>query len=286
MKKLKIILEMIKFEHTIFALPLAFIGAVIGSFVVNHDWPTWWQILWITLAMAGARNAAMALNRLIDKQIDKENPRTALRALPAGLLKEKEVVLFIIASFVLLFVSAYQLNMLAVQLLPIAVFFLVFYSYTKRFTWACHLILGITDGLAPLGGYVAVTGTIDWVGLLLFATVGLWIAGFDIIYSCQDHEYDREKGLHSIPSRFGVKKALWMARVLHVLTVAGFVALWYMTDLGMWYLIGIIASTLLLIYEHTLVSEKDLSKVNTAFSMNGILSVLVFVFTLIDLVVK
>lgn len=286
MKKLKIILEMIKFEHTIFALPFAFIGAVIGSFVVNNDWPTWWQILWITLAMAGARNAAMALNRLIDKQIDKENPRTALRALPAGLLKDKEVVLFIIASFVLLFISAYQLNMLAVKLLPIAVFFLVFYSYTKRFTWGCHLILGITDGLAPLGGYVAVTGTIDWIGMLLFATVGLWIAGFDIIYSLQDYEYDREKGLHSIPSRFGVKSALGIARFLHVLTVAGFVGLWYMTDLGMWYLLGIIASTLILIYEHTLVSHKDLSKVNTAFSINGVLSVIVFAFTLIDLVVK
>lgn len=277
---------MIKFEHTIFALPFAYIGAVIGSFVVNNDWPTWWQILWITLAMVGARNVAMALNRLIDKKIDAENPRTAMRALPAGLLKEKEVILFTIASFILLFVSAYQLNMLAVKLLPIAAFFLVFYSYTKRFTWACHLVLGITDGLAPLGGYVAVTGTIDWIGMLLFATVGLWIAGFDIIYACQDYEFDREKGLHSIPSRFGVRKALWIARFFHVLTAAGFIALWVMTDLGLWYLIGIAASTLILIYEHTLVSHKDLSKVNTAFSINGILSVLVFVFTLVDLVVK
>lgn len=286
MKKLKIILEMVKFEHTIFALPFAFIGAVIGSFVVNGTWPTWWQILWITLAMAGARSAAMALNRLIDKQIDAKNPRTALRALPAGLIQNKEVVLFIIGSFALLFFSAYQLNMLAVQLLPIAVFFLVIYSYTKRFTWACHLILGITDGLAPLGGWVATTGHIDGMGILLAATVAIWIAGFDVIYSCQDYEYDRENGLYSIPSRFGLKKALWIARVMHVLTVIGFVALWYMTNLGYWFVAGIVASTLILIYEHRLVSAKDLSKLNTAFSVNGIISVVVFAFTLLDLVVR
>lgn len=286
MRKLKIILEMIKFEHTIFALPFAYIGAVIGAFYVNHQMPTWWQIFWITMAMAGARSAAMALNRLIDRRIDAENPRTALRAIPAGLLKNTEVLLFIIASFALLIFSAWQLNMLSVKLLPIAVFFLVFYSYTKRFTWACHLVLGITDGLAPLGGWVAVTGRIDWVGILLAATVGIWIAGFDVIYSCQDHEYDRQHGLHSIPADFGIRKALWIARIMHVLTIAGFLALWFLTGLGIWYGIGIVITALILIYEHRLISPSDLSRLGTAFNVNGIVSVIVFAFTLLDLVIR
>lgn len=287
MNKLKIILEMIKFEHTIFALPFAFMGAILGSFVVNGTWPTLWQIFWIIVAMVGARSAAMALNRLIDRRFDAENPRTAMRAIPAGLLKEKEVLLFIIVSFIVLFFAAFQLNMLAVKLLPVAVFFLVLYSYTKRFTWACHLILGIAIGLAPLGGWVATTGQVDWMGILLFVSVALWTAGFDVIYACQDAEFDRERGLYSIPSYFGIAKALKLARLFHIVTIAGFIGLFIVTSLHVWFVVGIIIASMILVYEHRLVSPNDLSKLNTAFfTMNGVLSVVVFSFTLLDLVMR
>jgi 4-hydroxybenzoate polyprenyltransferase len=287
MRKLRIILEMIKFEHTIFALPFAFMGAILGSFVVNGTWPAWSQIFWIIMAMVGARSAAMALNRLIDRNFDAENPRTAMRAIPAGLIREKEVLLFIIVSFIVLFVAAFQLNMLAVKLMPIAVFFLVLYSYTKRFTWACHLILGIALGLAPLGGWVATTGRVDWIGILLFGSVALWTAGFDVIYACQDAEHDREKGLYSIPSFFGIARALKLARLFHFITIAGFIALCLLTQLHIWFAVGILISAGILVYEHRLVSPHDLSKLNTAFfTMNGVLSVVVFSFTLIDLVMR
>ncbi|MCF6095338.1 putative 4-hydroxybenzoate polyprenyltransferase [Microaerobacter geothermalis] len=286
LNKLRIILEMIKFEHTIFALPFAYMGAVLGSIVVNDIWPTWGQIGWITLAMVGARSAAMALNRLIDRRIDAKNPRTKNRAIPAGLVSLTEVLLFIVVSFVLLFWSAYQLNMLAVKLLPVAVFFLVFYSYTKRFTWTCHLILGISIGLAPLGGWVATTGQIDMVSLILFVTVALWTAGFDVIYACQDVEFDRREGLHSIPSRFGIPLGLKIARWFHVLTFIGLFILFYMAELSWWYFAGMIIAGFILVYEHLLVKPTDLSKLNTAFfTMNGVLSVLVFFFTLLDLVI-
>lgn len=286
LNKLRIILEMIKFEHTLFALPFAYMGAVLGSVVVNGIWPTWGQIGWITLAMVGARSAAMALNRLIDRTIDGKNPRTEKRAIPAGLLSLTEVLLFIVVSFALLFWAAYQLNMLAVKLLPVAVFFLVFYSYTKRFTWACHLILGISIGLAPLGGWVAATGQIDPVSLILFVTVALWTAGFDVIYACQDVEFDRREGLHSIPSKFGLSSGLKIARWFHVLTFIGFLILFYMANLSWWYFIGVIIAGFILVYEHLLIKPTDLSKLNTAFfTMNGVLSLLVFFFTLLDLVI-
>lgn len=286
MNKLKIILEMIKFEHTIFALPFAYMGAVLGSIVVNGSWPTAAQWFWITVAMVGARSAAMALNRVIDRKIDADNPRTATRAIPAGLLSAKEVYWFIIGSFALLFFAAFQLNALAVKLLPIAVFALTFYSYTKRFTWTCHLVLGAAIGLAPLGGWVATTGQVDLPSLILFVSVAFWTAGFDVIYACQDMEYDRDRGLHSIPSRFGLAKALNMARGFHVVTIVGFIALYFLADLSVWFALGIVVAAIILIYEHRLVSPTDLSKLNTAFfTMNGILSVVVFVFTLIDLVI-
>lgn len=287
LNKLKIILEMIKFEHTLFALPFAYMGAILGSFTVSGDWPGAGQIFWITMAMVGARSAAMALNRLIDRYIDGLNPRTANRAIPAKLVSVKEVVIFIIGSFVLLFVAAFQLNMLAVKLLPIAVFVLVVYSYTKRFTWLCHLVLGTAIGLAPLGGWVATTGQVDVYGLILFVTVALWTAGFDVIYACQDVEFDRKEGLYSIPSRFGLAKALRMAQAFHVITVIGFITLFLVTPLKVWFAIGVVVAAIILIYEHQLVSPTDLSKLNTAFfTMNGVLSVIVFVFTLIDLVIR
>lgn len=285
-EKTKIFLEMIKFEHTLFALPFAFMGAILGSVSVSGRLPTWAEIGWITLAMIGARTAAMSLNRVIDKAIDAKNPRTEKRALPAGLLSTAEVLGFILLSFALLFYATSQLSRLAMQLLPIAVFFLVFYSYTKRFTWACHLFLGLTIALAPLGGWVAVTGRIDLVSIVFYLTVASWTAGFDIIYACQDAEFDKSEGLHSIPSRFGIAKSLGIARFLHVLTAAGFTALFFLTDLSWWYFTGIVVSYIILFYEHRLVKPGDLSKVNTAFfPMNGILSCVVFVFTLFDVAV-
>ncbi|WP_420852102.1 UbiA-like polyprenyltransferase [Paenibacillus hamazuiensis] len=287
LRKTKIFLEMIKFEHSIFALPFAFMGAILGSMVVFHSLPAWSQIGWITLAMVGARSAAMGLNRVIDKVIDKKNPRTAGRAIPAGLLSSKEVILFIIVSFVLLFWATAHLSSLAVKLLPIAVFFLVFYSYTKRFTWLCHVVLGITLGLAPLGGWVAVTGHISWASIVLFVAVAFWTAGFDVIYACQDIDFDRQEGLHSIPSRFGLKNSLLLARLFHIATAIGLIALFFMTTLSWWYLFGLIIAYIILAYEHRLVSPQDMSKLNTAFfTMNGILSMVMFCFTLIDLVVQ
>ncbi|MNM70557.1 4-hydroxybenzoate octaprenyltransferase [compost metagenome] len=278
---------MIKFEHTVFALPFAFMGALLGSVAVNGHLPSWAQIGWVLLAMFGARSAAMGLNRLIDRVSDKKNPRTAGRAIPAGLLRISEVVVFIAVSFVLLFWAASQLNPLSVKLLPIAVFMLVLYSYTKRFTWLCHVVLGMTIALAPLGGWVAVTGTVDGPALVFFVTITFWVAGFDIIYACQDIEFDRKEGLFSIPARFGVATSLKIARAFHIITALGFVALFLMTHLGWWYITGMVIAYLILFYEHTIVSPKDLSRLQTAFFlMNGVLSIVVFSFTLIDLLVN
>jgi len=286
--KLKIILEMIKFEHTIFALPFAFIGAVLGNVLVENAWPHWTEIFWVTVAMVGARSAAMSLNRLIDRYIDAKNPRTATRAIPAGLLSVSEVVLFIVVSFAVLFFAAFQLNTLSVTLLPLAVFVLILYSYTKRFTWMCHFILGVAIGFGPLGGWIGTTGQVDLTAILLFVTVMLWTAGFDIIYACQDADFDRKEGLYSVPSRFGIAKALFIARTCHVVTVAGLVLL-YATNtdsLSYWFLVGVAVSAAILIYEHSLVKPTDLSKLDMAFfTMNGILSVIMFVFTMVDLVI-
>lgn len=285
LRKVKIILEMIKFEHTIFALPFAFLGAILGSISVEGTWPTLHEWLWVTVAMVGARSAAMSLNRVIDAQIDKKNPRTENRAIPAGLLKKTEVYFFIIVSFVLLFYAAYQLNMLAVKLLPIAVFFLVIYSYTKRFTWACHLVLGIAIGLAPLGGWVATTGSLNLDAFLLFIAVMFWIAGFDVIYATQDADYDKGEGLYSIPSYFGLKKALIMAKIMHVISFAAFIALFFtVSELSYLYLTGVIISGIIMIYEHAIVKPDDLSKVDVAFfTMNGTLSMVMFIFSIGDL---
>lgn len=286
-KKIGIFLQMIKFEHTIFALPFAFMGALLGSVVMFDKLPSWSQIGWIVVAMFGARSAAMGLNRLIDRISDAKNPRTAGRAIPAGLLRIGEVVIFIAISFILLFWAAFKLNPLSAKLLPIAVFLLVLYSFTKRFTWACHLILGLTIALAPLGGWVAVTGSVNWTSMVFYFTIVFWTAGFDVIYSCQDVEFDIKEGLYSIPVRFGVEHALVIARVFHILTAIGFVSLLFITDLSWWYVAGMIIAYIILFYEHYIVSPSDLSRLQTAFfTMNGVLSIVVFSFTLIDLVVQ
>lgn len=284
MRKLKIILEMIKFEHTVFALPFAFLGTVLGSLIINGSWPTISDWIWITLAMVGARSAAMSLNRLIDAQIDQANPRTKDRAIPAGLLSKMETLLFIIISFVVLFVAAFQLNMLAVYLLPVAVFFLVFYSYTKRFTWFCHVFLGITIGIAPLAGWVGATGTLTWEAFVLFLAVAFWTAGFDVIYATQDADYDKEVKLHSIPSFFGIRKALLIARGFHIVSLTAMLMLFFIAPLGWIYLAGVMIVGAIMVYEHTLVSPEDLSKVNVAFfKMNGIISIVMLAFSIGDL---
>lgn len=286
-KKIGVFLEMIKIEHTLFALPFAFMGAILGSVVVSGHLPSWAQIGWILMAMFGARSAAFGLNRMIDQVIDKKNPRTAGRAIPAGLLKTAEVIVFTIVCFFLLFWAAIELSPLAVKLLPIAVFFLVFYSYTKRFTWLCHVILGFTIALAPLGGWVAVTNSIDWKALLLYVSVAFWTAGFDVIYAIQDMEFDRKEGLFSIPARFGLHKSLKIARYFHMVTAVGFIILFFVTDLSWWYFAGMVISYIILFYEHYILSPNDMSKLQTSFfTMNSVLSIVVFVFTLIDLVVQ
>lgn len=286
-KKIGVFLEMIKIEHTIFALPFAFMGALVGEIVIHNQLPTWSQIGWVLMALIGARSAAMALNRVIDAAIDAKNPRTANRAIPAGLLKIGEVLLFTIVSFGLLIWAAAMLEPLSFYLLPIAVFMLVFYSFTKRFTWLCHVVLGLTIALAPLGGWVAVTNQIGWEAVIFYVTIACWTAGFDVVYACQDYEFDKKEGLYSIPVRFGIARSLKIARGFHVATAIGFMGLFVMTSLSWWYLIGVVIALGLLIYEHLIVKPNDLTRLNTAFfTMNGVLSIVVFIFTFIDLVVK
>lgn len=287
MGKIRLFLEMIKFEHTIFALPYAYIGMVMASFYTVGDWPSWATFFWVTLAMVGARSAAMGLNRVIDAAIDAKNPRTATREIPRGAIKKVEAWLFILASFVVLGVSAWMLNPLCFYLLPVAVFFLVLYPYTKRFTWACHLVLGIADALAPLGGWIAVTGRFDTPALLLGGAVAVWIAAFDIIYACQDVEFDRKHGLNSIPSRFGIANALRISRLMHVLTIVLFALVPLFVDLGMLYWIGVAVVAMLLWYEHRIISPHDMSRIDVAFfTVNSYVASVAFVFTLGDIGLK
>ncbi|NYE58557.1 UbiA-like polyprenyltransferase [Carboxydothermus ferrireducens] len=282
MTKIKIFLEMIRFEHTLFALPYAYVGAFLASGGV----PRLRDFLFITLAMVGARTAAMSLNRLIDRHIDALNPRTQNRALPRGLIKVSEVYIYTILSLLLFFWAAANLKPLALKLLPLALFVLVIYSYTKRFTWACHLVLGLALSFAPLGSFVGIEGYIPLPAYFLAAGVLFWVAGFDIIYALQDVEFDRQQGLYSIPSRFGIEKALTIARVFHFLTIIFFLLAGIGFGLGFFYYFGVIATAILLLYEHWLVKPTDLSRVNTAFNnVNMIISVLMFGVTVIDLLI-
>lgn len=252
--------------------------------MLNQSWPTYEEWLWVTVAMVGARSAAMALNRVIDAQIDKSNPRTAKRAIPLGLVSKTESVLFVSLSFTLLFFASYQLNLLAVYLLPVAVLFLVTYSYTKRFTWACHFILGITIAFSPLGGWIGTTGSVSLHPFVLFIGVLFWIAGFDIIYATQDHIHDQQFGIYSIPSCFGIVKALLIAKIVHMFSFSSFLLLFFITPLSWFYLIGVLIAGLIMVYEHTIVKPNDLSKVNLAFfTMNGTLSVVMLLCTIGDL---
>lgn len=281
MDKLKVFFEMIKFEHTLFALPFAYLGA----FLASNGVPSGLKLFWITLAMIGARTAAMSLNRLIDRHIDARNPRTAQRALPAGQLRVKEVYLYTVLSFLLLGYSAYKLNLLALWLMPIAVFFLVLYSYTKRFTWACHLALGISLGLAPAGAWIGVTGHWALAPILLGFGVMTWVAGFDVVYACQDVEFDRKEGLHSIPAIFGVQRGLEISSFLHILAPLFFIAVGVVMSMSWLYYVGVAIAIVLLFRQHRLVSADDFSKIGVAFfDLNGYLSLLLFAFSILDLV--
>ncbi|MFZ5647690.1 MAG: UbiA-like polyprenyltransferase [Bacillota bacterium] len=280
--KLKIFFEMIKIEHTLFALPFAYTGALL----VNKKIPAGHDLIWITLAMAGARTAAMSLNRIIDRHIDAKNPRTANRALPKGLLSAAEVWIYALISFALLLVSAYNLSSLAFKLFPVAVGVLFLYPYTKRFTWACHLILGAALGLAPLGAWIAIANSVDLAPLLLAAGVTFWVAGFDIIYACDDYDFDRAEGIYSIPARFGIRRGLQVSVIFHILALALFTAVALVLQLGIFYYAGMFTVAALLFYQHRLVSPGDLSKSGMAFfNLNAGLSGATFLFTLVDLLV-
>ena len=278
-KKIKLFLEMIRVEHTLFALPFAFTGALL----VDKKIPSGHDLLWITLAMVGARTAAMSLNRIIDLHIDAKNPRTASRALPRGILSVAEVWVYVIISFALLFVSAYNLSPLALRLFPVAVAVLVLYPYTKRFTWACHLILGLALGLAPLGAWIAISGRFDPAPLILCAGVTFWVAGFDIIYACDDYDFDRAEGIYSIPARFGIKSALQVSTAFHVLALVLLTSVAPLLHLGLLYYAGMAMVAALLFYQHHLVRPDDLSKSGLAFfNLNAGLSAATFIFTLLD----
>ena len=286
-KKINILYEAIKFEHTIFALPFAYLGMVLAA----HGLPTLWQIFWITLAMVGARSFAMATNRLVDASQDALNPRTANRALPKRLLKPIEMLLFALVALALFVFSAWELNPLCLMLLPVALVFLVGYPYTKRFTWLCHLVLGLADGIAPIGGWIAVNPTISVANLLppflLGLAVAAWVGGFDLIYSCQDLDFDRQMGLHSIPVRFNVAAALSLSTLMHILTIALLLLVGILLHLGLIYWLGLAIATGLIIYEHQIVSSTDLSKVNVAFfNMNGYIALVVFLSTFLAIYIR
>jgi 4-hydroxybenzoate polyprenyltransferase len=280
---MKLLLENVKFEHTIFALPFAYLGMVLAA----GGWPTWHQLIWVTVAMAAARTMAMSLNRAIDREIDARNPRTASRPIPSGRLSVTSVWLAAVMAAAVLTFASWQLNELAVKLLPVAMIILTLYHYTKRFTWLCHLVLGIADGGAPLGGWLAVTGSIDPPAWLLFIAVTTWVGGFDLIYACQDVEFDRANELHSVPVRFGVNVSLWAARISHAITLLALAAVGIMLMLGPLYWVGWMAALGLLAYEHSLVSPRDLSRLNVAFfNINGYIGVIVFGFTLAAVLVR
>ncbi len=280
MKTLLLLLEMIKFEHTVFALPFAFLGA----FLAARGFPGWETSFWIILAMVGARSAAMAFNRLVDRTHDSLNPRTASRALPLGLVSKRAVVLFVLVSAALFLLASWMLNPLAFILSPLALGTVLFYSYTKRFTSLSHLALGLCLAVSPMGGWIAVGGRLDLEPLIIAAAVLFWVAGFDIIYACQDVAADRRLGLHSIPRKLGVEKSLQLSIFFHIVMVALLSYCLLLFELTWVSWIGLILVAGTLVYEHRLISPQDLSRVNLAFfTLNGVISVVLFVFVGLDL---
>ena len=282
-RNLRITLEMIKWEHSIFALPFALCGAMLAA----GGLPALRQLAWIVVAMVSARSAAMAFNRLADASIDAANPRTATRALPVGQLTPSFVTTFVLASCGVFVLAASQLNRLTLMLSPVALAIILLYSYTKRFTRWSHLFLGFALGIAPAAAWIAVRGSLDPRILLLTAAVTFWVGGFDVIYACQDHDYDRSHGLHSLPRYFGVRNALIIARLFHIVMIGLLVAVIVTFGLGKLAFVGLFFVTALLLYEHMLVRHDDLSKLNAAFfTMNGVISVVFFAFVAGDLLLR
>jgi 4-hydroxybenzoate polyprenyltransferase len=272
--RLRTVLEMIKFEHSVFALPFALTGALLAARFTANRWPTWRQLLWIVVAMVAARSAAMTINRIADLRYDRENPRTARRALATGALTVSFAWIFTLGAIAAFFVAAWQLNPLALRLAPVALFILFFYSFTKRFTSWSHLFLGLALGISPAAAWIAITGHLHPRMLILGAAVTLWAGGFDVLYACQDVDFDRRAGLFSIPKRFGIANALQIARVMHV-GVVGLLA-WLAASFALpwpaW--LGIVVVAGLLAYEHSLVKPNDLGKLDAAFfTMNGYISI-------------
>jgi len=283
LRNLRVTLEMIKWEHSIFALPFAMCGAMLAA----NGLPAGQQLLWIIVAMVAARSAAMAFNRLADASIDAANPRTQTRALPAGRLTPAFVATFVIVSCGVLVFAASHLNHLALMLSPIALAVVLLYSYTKRFTRWSHLFLGLALGIAPSAAWIAVRGSFDPRILLLTAAVTFWVGGFDVLYACQDYEFDQQAGLHSIPRHFGIGRALWIARLFHVFMLVLLLGLVVVFGLGKLAVIGVVVVMLLLAYEHSLVSSTNLAHLNAAFfTMNGVISVVFFVFIAGDLLLR
>ncbi len=266
----RVYLESIRFEHTIFALPFAYMGMLLAA----DGWPGWDKFLLITAAMAGARTAAMAVNRLVDAELDARNPRTSDRALPAGLMRQGEMAALAVAAAAVLILAAWRLNLTALALAPVALFIVTVYPYTKRFTWSTHWILGLADSIAPAGAWIGVRGDFGLEVALISLAMLFWIAGFDLIYACQDVEVDRRDGLRSVPARFGIAPALWASRGCHAAAVLLLVALGLVAGLGWPYWIGVLAAAGLLAYESTMVSPADLGRLQKAFfNMNGYVSV-------------
>lgn len=276
--RIKTYMELIKVEHTIFALPFALTAALMAA----KGFPSLYQLFWITVALFGARTAAMSLNRAIDAEIDARNPRTANRHIPRGIVKRSEAILLAVFGFAVMVYAAYKLNRLALELSPVAIFVLTLYSFTKRFTALCHVVLGIAVALAPLGAWVAVRGSIDLPAVILSLSVAFWVAGFDIIYALQDVEFDRKEGLYSIPAKLGERGALLISRIFHLFALAGLVWVGVLEGMGIFYYLGLLISTVFMVKEHILVT-RDRSKIGYAFfNLNGYISLTVFFFTLLD----
>jgi 4-hydroxybenzoate polyprenyltransferase len=282
-RNIRVTLEMIKWEHSVFALPFALCGAMLAA----GGLPRAWTLAWIIVAMVAARSAAMAFNRLADASLDAANPRTRTRALPAGMLSRQFVAGFVVVSCGLFVLAAAQLNRVALELTPVALGVILLYSFTKRFTRLSHLVLGFALGMAPAAAWIAVRGALDSRILLLTAAVTLWVAGFDVLYSCQDYEFDCASGLHSLPRFLGIPRALLLARVLHAGMLALLIAVVVVFGLGKLALAGLVIVAVLIAYEHSLVRSDDLSRLNAAFfTMNGVISVVFFLFVAADLLMK
>jgi 4-hydroxybenzoate polyprenyltransferase len=283
LERAKTYLELVKFEHTVFALPFAYSGMLLAA----KGWPGFGTFFWITVAMAGARTAAMALNRVLDAAIDARNPRTASRHVPRGAVKPLEGVLLAIVSIVVLAFAAAQLNPLCLALLPLALVFLVLYPYTKRFTWLCHAWLGVTDGAAAVGGWIAVTGSFAPEAWLLWLVVIFWMIGLDVIYATQDVEFDIANGLHSIPQQFGVPRALEMAKLSHAVTWAFLLAVGIVAGSAWPYFVGVMVMGGILAYQHSIVKPNDLARVNEAFfSANSWLALTMILSVILELMVR